>query len=155
MARPDLDADLNFDDPATKRRFIQFVAPLRGHYKVSVTPEDPRRGNQQNRYFHGVICKALRDYLNAPEHGDGVRRLYNLDQCKSMIVTKVMGEIPVIDPATGEEVGTIRPSTAGLTVEQFSALIDGGIEWLESQFGIVGLRDLRPPSGAGRRLQHT
>jgi hypothetical protein len=136
VSRPSIEDIYDFSNDREKDSFLTEAGTLEGLYRVEIEPTNGGHRDPQRRYFHAVVVKALRQYLNNHEHGDGTR--YTPEQCKDFIVAKVFGTKDLIHPLTGEVVqsGATRPSTRDFSVEQYSALIDGGRAWLRKTFGI-------------------
>ena len=137
MSRQGIDDIINFDDEREKEKFLLNAGRLHGLYAVEIEPTNGRHSDPQRRYFHAVVIKALREYLNDPAHGTGER--FTKEQCKDFIVAKVFGARDLTHPLTGEVLipGGTRPSTANFTKEQYTDLIDGGRKWLKEKFGII------------------
>jgi hypothetical protein len=139
VSRPTLDGIYQMDDRDTKRRLQLSIGTMSGLYEIIAEPRrEPRNQSEaQRRYFHGVVIRELYNFLNDPAGGAGDGRAhYTRDQCKDLIVAKVMGLVDVVNPVTGEIIDQTRPSTAGYGLEEYSKLIDGAVKWLDEAFGI-------------------
>lgn len=130
-----IQAPCNFDDTRTRQTMMVAIGGLRGQYDVLIKPVDPRRSDPQNRYFHGVVVQSLYEFLNDPGHGDG-RGGYSFEQCKELLVARVLGMVDVINPATGEVVHQVRRATSTLNKSEFAEFIDACIQYLQETFDI-------------------
>jgi hypothetical protein len=96
-----------------------------GRVTVTIAPEEERRRNRANRYYHGVVLKMM-----AEESGHSADDLHELMKLRHN--SKI-----VVDPLTGEET-KIGQSTAKLTIPEFSIYLErvmlDGAEWLGIAF---------------------
>lgn len=130
MARPELDTLLNLDNTDLKRRFMGWIGKLRGDYAIVIKPKRATRSNQANRYFHGVVVPAMRDYMNEQQG----RKVTN-EMAKTAIKDAVIGEDFLIRE-TGQTLRVI-PETHTMDTQQFGEFVEACIAWLAEANVIV------------------
>src|SRR5204862_5952047 len=93
----------------------------------SVVPRNDTRTSAQNRYFHGVPCKYLAEYLRAQDAS--MSPFAALVIAKGTLKDQII-RTPTICKGTGELIGSYVPSTADLSVDAMSDLIERSRVWL-------------------------
>lgn len=129
MPRLKIDNLMNMDDRPTKRALMQAIGTLQGMYDVLLKPCNPTRSHQQNRFYWGAVVKAFQDYL--AQQGES----YTKEQCHQLIAIKHAAQ-DVVNPTTGEIIGTIARSTSAMSIEEFSEYTERAMAWLSEMFGI-------------------
>src|SRR5436190_8680538 len=128
MPRPKFEGILNMNCPGMSGRFAGWAGRLQGHgfYEVSVVPRNDTRTSAQNRYFHGVPCKYLAEYLRAQDAS--MSPFAALVIAKGTLKDQII-RTPTICKGTGELIGSYVPSTADLSVDAMSDLIERSRVW--------------------------
>ena len=110
--------------PSVSKRIKNELAAFKGQ-KVEITIEKFKttRTIQQNRYLHLIIG------MMAKELG------YDAEELKEIIKFKFLKE-EVVDENSGEVYPYIK-STAKLTKDEFSDLVDSIKHWSSDEFGII------------------
>lgn len=112
MPRLKIDTDVDMNEPLSKRRLLATIGALQGPYEVVLKPIDPRRTNQQNRFFWRVICQTLSEWFT--NQGQAMTK----DQAKVILCTDHLPDT-FTNPITGQVI--VAPgSTSILSVPQFS-----------------------------------
>lgn len=137
MARESLKLlSVNLSVPETRRRIQMFVGAATGIYDIIIAPKKPRRTDAQNRYIHGVIFPMIAAAMKeaGTEEADP-------DYAKNYLKCEFLKE-PVIDPRTGEQIGSIILETKGISVERGCQFIDDCIRHAAQFWDII----VPPPS---------
>lgn len=129
MARLKIDNLMNMDDRPTKRALMQAVGTLQGMYDVMLRPCNPTRSHQQNAFYWGVVAKSFQDFL--AQQGES----YTKEQIHQLIAVK-NAPVDVVNPMTGEVMGTVARSTSQMSIEEFSEFTERAMAWLSEMFGI-------------------
>lgn len=116
MPRPKIDTDVDMSEPLSKRKLQTCLATLQGPYEVLLKPIDPKRSNQQNRFFWRVICQTLAEWFT--DHG----KVMTKDQAKVILCTDHLPDT-FTNPVTGE-LKVAPGSTSGLSVPDFSEFVE-------------------------------
>jgi hypothetical protein len=115
MSRPTIRFhEFSMDPPDNKRRLMAQVGALRGPYRVLLEPCDPRRSNQQNRWYYGCILP-----LAVPALQDmGWEKIQTEDDAHRYFASEFLA-VSHHNIVTGETRRWVR-STADLSTEEFS-----------------------------------
>lgn len=131
MARPDIHRDVDLSNSTAKRELMSEVGRFGGLYAVTIKPIRPTRSSQQNRYFHGVICRAFREFMASQgQH-------FTHEQVYQFLRDRFIPRAPVLDITTGEVIDYMPASTAALDVPAFAEFLTAVLEWMEDTFGII------------------
>jgi hypothetical protein len=107
--------------PVQVGRWQGFLSRFRGrNVEVTVAPERKQRSHSQNAYFHGIVVPCIAAWSGM-----------SLEETKTALKWRFLKRTVVLP--TGEEV-EYTPSTAKLTVEEFSKFLEECIAW-SSQAG--------------------
>ncbi len=117
--------DVDFSDDHAKAAFIGKLQHLTGIFSIKMSRRKRRRTNQQNKMLWGVIYPAVAaGFLEAWGENFSPDEIHII--CKEMFLSR-----PVVNRDTGEVIARTYPSSAILSVEQFS-------EYLEKIFRFAG-----------------
>lgn len=130
MARPTIEGRYNFDVQPERQRFDRDTARLSGPCEVTIKPVRNLRSNAQNRYWHGVVCRYLADYLSDQDY-----EVTTVADAHRILAFKFL-TVDVINPKTGEVIAQRVRSTAELDTKEFTDLIDRSRAYLLDFFGI-------------------
>ena len=117
--------------PENRRRIMAFVGGCNGIYDVDVIPRRPTRSGQQNRFLHGILFSMLATEMKNQGNADA-----DLEMAKSYLKCKYLW-MPLIDPATGEQIGHYVRDTHKLSINECSEFIEKCIEHLETDWHLV------------------
>lgn len=117
--------------PQAKRRLVEQLGPLTGFYECSIAPRRNLKSTQQTRYFHAVIVEMFYQFLRDQDYADASREM-----AKGIIKEKFL-RVEIVNPATGEVVGSRVKGWSELTIEEAIDLIDRSRIWLADFFGLV------------------
>src|SRR5687768_12635855 len=132
MVRPKLDIYFDGDDRGQKTAAMSALGTCRGMQRMTVTPVRPTRSLRQNASYWALVVEPFRQFLRDQELGAVDR-----DYAHRIIVAKILGTVPVIDPATGEVLANEPRPTKDLSVEEFSDFVERARAWLADMFHIV------------------
>ncbi len=122
---------INFGDAAAKSAFVRQVQALDGIFDVSITKRKRKRSNPQNSYYWAAIIPSvaagLREAWGESLSADEVHILL-----KDMFLAR-----SIVNRETGEEIGRVHPSSAVLSVEEFSEYIEKIMKFAASSLGTV------------------
>lgn len=131
MARPTIEGRYNLSLPEEQQRMHRDLARCReGIYEVEAKPVRNLRSNAQNRYFHGVLCKLLADFLNEQDY-----EVHDVDEAHRILAAKFLLKA-VVKPDTGEIISRYVRSTASLNTLEFTQFIDRSRAWMQDFFNI-------------------
>jgi len=115
MARPLIKfGEYSMDSPDNKRRLMLQVGALRGPYRVLLEPCDPRRSNQQNRWYWGSILPLAVEFLR-DAGWDEIRT----EADAHAFLARLLLTVEMVNSKTGETTTRVR-STTELTTVEFS-----------------------------------
>jgi len=110
-----------------KNTFAQFEGKA---ITITVELEKRKRSYLQNNYWWGVVIEIV--YATFREFGERVSKA----DCHEMLKLKFLqGEL--VDPKTGELIGTFARSSATLSTVEFMDFIAQVQQWMAEQFGTI------------------
>ncbi len=117
--------DVNFSDEHAKAAFIGQLRHLTGLFSIKMSRRKRKRTHQQNAYLWSTVYVAL-----AAGFREAWGESFSVDEvhiiCKEMFLSR-----PVINRDTGEIVAHTYPSSAVLSIQDFS-------DYLEKIFKFAG-----------------
>jgi hypothetical protein len=125
---------VNFDNLATKRKFMQGVQGLTGLWEVSLKPRKFTRSLSQNAYYFAAVVTPFTEWLRQ-EWGDSS---VTVEQAHELLKHKILGTKELMNKETGEVIEITRSSRM-LDSAEFGEFIDKAAAWLAEFTGIVVL----------------
>lgn len=121
---------INFDKPEQIAAFYRVLAALRGkgEHRIGICRQRKRRSDQQNRYYRGVFCPMLGDYMR--DQGEMVD-----DEAAHEVLAGMFLKRKFTDKQTGEVI-EYRISTTKLSTVEFNEFLERCAQWL-SELGMV------------------
>jgi phosphatidate phosphatase APP1 len=123
MARPEIEALVNFSERSARQSLLMQLAPLTGEYDVSVKPVKPTRSGRQNRYYFSVCCRLYAQYET--DQGNDM----NKDGAHEFFKDEFGLRHIRLNRRTGKRKAYLV-STTNYTVEDFSTYLDHIIRFL-------------------------
>ena len=131
MPRAIIKMFMSMDSAENKRRLMQSIGALRGEYEVDIQPRCTTRSNAQNRYYWSCIIRAFAEFLASQDY----------EGCSDDAVHETLKDkflrVPMIDPASGEEIGHRVKSTTELSTVEMMDYCYRCRAWLADFFFIV------------------
>lgn len=124
------DIPVDLSKPAEKLRLLNAIRGARGKVRVTIVRWCPRRTDRQNRYYWPCFVHPLWEYLREQGSDLSEKAVHDLMRAKFLTVD-------VVDPATGELLGSRVRSTTDLNTVEFNAYLDNCAQWLTEMFGLV------------------
>lgn len=121
---------LNFDDPETKRKAMNRLAPLRGLYWWDLSKARKEVTKSQHGYYRACVVPCFAEYLRQ-EQGEAV----TLAQAHEVLARRFLSHT-IVDKQTGEYLGDYVRSTGSLNVAEMGEYIDRCIAFL-LDYGII------------------
>lgn len=104
------------------------------NFNLEVWQAGKKRSSPENRYFHSVICqyigKLLYDLTGEPEY------LVDKEKVKDLLKIKFLSK-GVVNPDTGEVIGTKVLKTSELTVQEMEEFMQNIRDWVSRDYGVV------------------
>lgn len=134
MSRKEPPHVYNFDDLATKRRFMEKVQRLRGLQEVSINPRKKTRSLNANAYYWAAYIPAWTEWLQE-QWGDPS---ITTTQAHTELKRAVLGVKEKAREDTGELLELI-PETHTMDQYEFADYLDKAAEFLARFAGIIVL----------------
>lgn len=122
---------VNFDSLDAKRQLLARIGGLKGVWRIELAPYRPKRSNEANRYYWGVVVDALFQYLSAQDF-----EITHREQAHELLKQRFL-VADVVNKETSEVIGKRTRSTTELTTAEFSHYCDACRQWLLDFFGIA------------------
>ena len=135
---------LNLDNADTKRLLLSAVGSLSGMYEVRLQPRRATRSLRANSFYWAACISPLSEFLSEQDV-----RLWTPEQCHELIKCRILGDVPIADPRTGEILGHKLASTHDMDTEQFADFLERVIAYLSSEYGIIVVDGARWRQTAG------
>jgi hypothetical protein len=138
-----VNAIIDFADRNAKGEFLRALSlklgVLTGSWKYeeddrgnfSVRRWRPRRSNQANAYYWAAVVPAFQAFLR--DQG----QFFTKDEIHEFLKAKLLPPRELIDPKTGEVLGTLPARSSEMDSDAFARFVNDVIDWLASMFGIV------------------
>ncbi len=123
---------INMDDLQQKQKVVRMVGTLKGYWRLAFKRSRPARSLSQNRYYFGVVVKALVDWMH-DENGEKVEQL----EAHDWLARRFLGACVAVDHCAGKIQIEKRHSTHTLTTVQFSEYIEQCRDFLADYCGII------------------
>jgi hypothetical protein len=108
----------NFSNPTIKGRFIERTRMLNGAWDIQMEPHRPRRSNQANRYYWGVVMPYLARMLSETS-GEYFDSEASHQWAKRRFLSK-----PIINKNTGEDMDVKVGRTPKMNSPEFTEYIE-------------------------------
>lgn len=120
---------VNFSDEGPRRSLLMELSKLRGPHRISVCKYRKRRTDRQLRYYWPCVVQPFADFLRA--QGENVTD----DEAHEYLKLRFNGR-EIINPGSGEVVGTVGRSTGELDTSEFNDYVERCAAWL-AEFGVI------------------
>lgn len=122
---------INFSSEPARERFIDQVRHLSGMFKVSIARHRRGRSLRQNAYYWAVVMPAIcQGFAEAWGQQVGPDEAHEL--CPQWFLSR-----PLVDQATGEQMGVIPGHSSKLDVAEFQNYLERISRFAAERLGVV------------------
>lgn len=125
------DLVVNFDEDADKRKLWGVLRTLKGRHRVEVARYRPRRSDQQNKWYWGVIMPMAAHALTESQ-GETFDPETAHQFFKALFLSR-----PVVDRRSGELLTNIVGSSAVLDTARYTEYVEQVRQWMAEYLGVV------------------
>ncbi len=126
-----IDAIVNFDIDADKRKLWAAMKHLKGKQRVEICRYRPRRSDKANAYYWSCVMPAAAQGLTESQ-GETFDCETAHEFFKSLFLSR-----PVVNKATGELIANIVGSSAVLDTARFTEYVEQVRTWCAEYLGVL------------------